>query len=162
MDVLADGGASDSLFSAYRTVGVVGVDAEGVISAWAGAARHHLGYTVEEAVGMPAERLLASPGERAAVRRAVERAAAGAGASCSLVLRHRDGRRVTLGVWGCPLRDVSGSHGWIALLTTLDDLRWRDVEGAVVDALFSQGPIGLAVLDGDLRYIAVNAALEQM
>ncbi|MEU6574498.1 SpoIIE family protein phosphatase [Streptomyces sp. NPDC046805] len=162
MDVLADGGECDSLFSAYRTIGLVGVDAEGVISAWAGAAQHLLGYSADEAVGMPAERLLASADERATVQSVLERTVARAGATCVLALRHRAGREVCLGVWGCPLRDASGRQGWIALLTTVDDLRWRNVEGAVVDGLFSQGPIGLAVLDADLRYIALNAALEEI
>lgn len=71
------------------------VDARGLVTGWSDGARRLTGHAAEEVVGRPARDLLA----RGAPTRPLSRAdPAGTALSGTVVVRHRDGRPVSLGL----------------------------------------------------------------
>jgi PAS domain-containing protein len=126
------------------------VDDEGIVVAWHPAAEKLLGYSAQQVVGRATRDLVVVDGPTGRE-------------PSDVVLRHRDGRHI-----GCRVR-VSAEH------RGQEPLRWRvqvarseeDEASAAVDralmrALFTRSPVGLFVLDADLRLVRYNTAAEGM
>lgn len=80
----------------------------------------------------------------------------------SLAARHRDGREVQLAVQVTPVLDGAGPERWSVLAMA----EWRVPGGGVnqlmLEPFLAHAPVGMAVLDTELRYVWVNDVLERL
>ncbi len=141
------------------------LDGRGVVISWTPAAERLLGYPAAEVLGRAAVELLAVPGDAARVA-AVARWA-GDGWSGSVAARHRDGSAIQLAVQVAPVITAAGGGTADAGRWSVVALKeWRVPGGGVnqlmLEPFLAHAPVGLAVLDTDLRYVWVNAVLEHL
>ncbi|MFC7828757.1 SpoIIE family protein phosphatase [Streptomyces sp. NPDC057375] len=126
------------------------VDARGLVTGWSDGARRLTGYTAEEVVGRPARDLLA--------RDAPSGTRAGTTLSGTAVIRHRDGRPVSLRLRAGPLPGDDGAPGGWAVTA--------DPPGGpaptLVDDAVRQASLSMSVLDPGLRFVHVNEATCRM
>jgi len=138
------------------------LDGQGLVVAWTRAAEGLLGYPAEEVLHRPAAELLALPGDEARAAAVARWCRAGDGWGGSVAARHRDGRDLQLAVQVTPLLDSTGRERWSVL--ALEE--WRMPGGGVnqlmLEPFLAQAPVGMAVLDTDLRYVWVNEVLEHL
>ncbi|MDX2701492.1 SpoIIE family protein phosphatase [Streptomyces sp. PA03-6a] len=143
---------------AGRTAARMVIDAHGTVVAWSPEAESLLGHPADDVLGRPALDLLApvpAPGTADAGSGAC------AGPGCVL-LRHRDGRTVACRPSLRAVRDDgTGPRLTVDLLTGVSGLS-PDVDRALLEALFTRSPIGLFVLDPQLRLMRFNPAAEGM
>ncbi|TQK42690.1 PAS domain S-box-containing protein [Streptomyces sp. SLBN-118] len=137
-------------------------DAQGRIVEWSLAARELLGYAPEELLGEYGIPILVPEPNQEPAEQLTERVLAGEAVVGALPVRHRDGHLVPMEMWICPSADPQGETGILAIaVETSAVLRMRD-SLAALDGLFTQSPIGLAMVDPDLRFLRVNDALARM
>ncbi|MEW2625461.1 SpoIIE family protein phosphatase [Streptomyces sp. NPDC048106] len=151
-------GSADSLDASTDAAAVI--SREGAVVGWTRGAEALLGYAAPEMTGAPAGRLLAVPEDPARVRGIAERCRAGNGWSGTIRLRHRDGHPLDV------LLRVSASFpmgGRDCFLVSAREQRaeWT-MAGSVLDGFLTRSPVGMAVLDRDLRYVWVNDTLERL
>jgi PAS domain S-box-containing protein len=121
------------------------IDTAGTVVGWSTAAEELLGYPAEVVVGRPLTQLLGD--DRAA--------------DADVVFRHRDGSLI-----GCRIRlrreqtKPEGARVKVDLLPNGEDT--SAVDKALLDALFNRSPIGLCLLDPELRLTRFNAAADGM
>jgi PAS domain S-box-containing protein len=157
----ASAGDASRLQSGSQPVltGVAVLETNGRILHWGADAQALLGHPRAEAVGRYAGRLLMAREQRLQVRALSEQLLAGEEWAGPMLLRHRDGHLVELGLRvGLIVRPDTPA---LVLATAFDVQGARRVEAdlAVLHGLFTQSPIGLAVHDEDLRFVRVNPAL---
>ncbi|MFD8194539.1 SpoIIE family protein phosphatase [Streptomyces wuyuanensis] len=150
------------------------VNARGVVTGWSSAAQQLLGYPADRVLGRAAVELLAGPRETAAHGAGPSpgpSTAAGAepGSASDLdagavLLRHRNG-----GLVACRVGIRAGAAdapdtGWEVLLgpATAGPAPETELDKALLEALFSRSPLGLFVVDPELRLIRINPAAEGM
>jgi PAS domain S-box-containing protein len=117
-----------------------------------------------EFVGVPAESLGAEnwprvhPDDVPSVSARLEEAlASGARFNYEHRIRRADGVYRWMGVEGAPIRDADGTvTEWIGITIDIEESKQAMT---LVDALFSQAPVGLAYLDPDARYVRINETL---
>ncbi|MFF4653791.1 PAS domain-containing protein [Streptomyces sp. NPDC001380] len=133
------------------------IDRYGVISDWSAEAQGLLGYPASEMVGKTADAVLVRQG--AAYPKGG--APGGHGAQAPVVLRCRDGSSRACQV---RIRPVGGTpNGWEVSFTPLPEASEAlDLDGAVLDALFTRSPMSLCVYGTDLRLLRFNPAAEGM
>ncbi|MGV9245754.1 SpoIIE family protein phosphatase [Streptomyces sp. NPDC003710] len=131
------------------------LDADGLITEWSQEAEALLGYGPEEMVGRPLWSLLVRPGPAAAP---AGPNAPSAGGDCSVRLRDRSGQPVEAEWRMCPRLTAEGPVAWTVFLTRADGTDPGDFDRAVLDALLTESPIGLHLLDTDLRLVRFNTA----
>ncbi len=135
------------------------VSAAGVVLGWTRGAEALLGHPAADVVGASAERLLAMPGDPARVAGIAQRCRAGMGWNGLIHVRHRDGRRIDV-----DLR-VSASFRMGAqecfLLSGREQRQQCTVGQSVLDDFLKRSPVGMAVMDPDLRYVWLNDTLER-
>ncbi|MET8676669.1 SpoIIE family protein phosphatase [Streptomyces sp. NPDC004647] len=137
-------------------------DADGRIEQWSLAAQDLLGYAPEELLGRYGIPILVPERNQPLAHRLTSRVQAGEVVVGCLPVRHRDGHLVEMEMWICPAADTRGRTGLMAVAAeTSEVLRMRD-SLAALEGLFTQSPIGLAILGPDLRYLRVNDALARM
>ncbi|MEU1365321.1 SpoIIE family protein phosphatase [Streptomyces sp. NPDC005803] len=139
------------------------LDTDGRIVLWSPQAEQLLGYAPEEALGRLAARVLIDEEHFELVLRLFSEVM-GSGEAWAGVfpVRHKDGTSRLLEFRNMRLQDDRGD--FYALGLAADGATLREVERdlALSVRLVDQSPIGLAVLDGELRYLAANGALERM
>ncbi|MGX1274153.1 PAS domain S-box-containing protein [Streptomyces phaeoluteigriseus] len=127
---------------------------------WTRGAEALLGRPAGEIVGGSAAPLVAMPADPARVAAVAERCRAGMGWSGRISVRHRDGRAMDV-----DLR-VSASfrigHDECFLLSAREERQWWTVGQSVLDGFLTRSPIGMAVMDLDLRYVWLNDTLERL
>ncbi|GGU71504.1 hypothetical protein GCM10010211_41420 [Streptomyces albospinus] len=156
------------------------LDGRGTVVSWTRAAERLLGYPAGEVLGRGAVELLAVRGDAERAAAVARWCRAGDGWSGSVAVRHRDGRAVQLAVQvsrvvgsaddgdekgqraAVRARAVAGGERWSVLA-----LEERRVPGGAVSQLMlepflAQAPVGMAVLDTELRYVWVNDVLERL
>ncbi|MFF3505032.1 SpoIIE family protein phosphatase [Streptomyces sp. NPDC003247] len=134
------------------------VDGTGTISLWSPQAEALLGYPAAEVCGTPAVDLLAVPKSWDAVVASGERHGAAGGWDGVLALKHRDGHELRVALYVRPLLGREGQAGWSVGAADARQVEREEVDRAILKALFTQSPIPITVMDGDLRYRWVNAA----
>ncbi|MGW6733685.1 SpoIIE family protein phosphatase [Streptomyces sp. NPDC055013] len=151
-------GGPSALFDASTDAAAV-VSGRGVVIGWTRAAEELLGHPAAEIVGSPATRLLAIPSDPVRAAGVAERCRAGMGWNGLIPLRHRDGRRVDV-----DLR-VSASFRIAAdecFLISARELRQQWAVGqSMLDGFLTRSPVGMAVMDTELRYVWLNDTLER-
>ncbi|MFF0558785.1 SpoIIE family protein phosphatase [Streptomyces sp. NPDC020472] len=137
-------------------------DAEGRIVEWSLAAQDLLGHRPEHVLGRLATPLLVPDANRELAARLTDRVQSGETMVGTLPVRHRDGHAVTMEMWIVPAADPEGRPGAMLIaVETSEVLRMRE-NLAAMESLFTQSPIGLALLGPDLRFLRVNDALARM
>jgi PAS domain S-box-containing protein len=145
------------------SVAAVVLDTAGRIVFWTPQAEELFGYTAQEALGEYAVRLLIHPEHPQAVlslfAEVLETGRSWAGA---FPVRHKDGSSHLMEFRNMRLLDDRGDV--YALGIAADHARLQRVETdlALCERLINQSPIGLALMDPELRYLLVNPALERI
>ncbi|MFG3039547.1 SpoIIE family protein phosphatase [Streptomyces sp. NPDC048330] len=137
-------------------------DADGRIVEWSLAAQDLLGHRPEHVLGLLAAPLLVPDANRELAERLTDRVQAGETMVGTLPVRHRDGHTIAMEMWIVPAADPAGRPGAMLIaVETSEVLRMRE-NLAAMETLFTQSPIGLALLGPDLRFLRVNDALARM
>ncbi|MGV9558275.1 SpoIIE family protein phosphatase [Streptomyces sp. NPDC003522] len=150
------GGADGVLDASTDAVAVVTVG--GVVVGWTRGAEALLGRPADEVVGGPAARLVAMPADPARVAGVAGRCRAGMGWNGHVRLRHRDGRPLDVDLRVSASFRL-GDDECFLLSARERRTRWT-VGRSVVDGFLTRSPIGMAVMDLDLRYVWLNDTLE--
>lgn len=145
------------------SVAAVVLDADGRIVLWSPQAEGLFGYTAKEALGLYAARLLVHEQHRALIKRLFSQVMAGEGTWAGVFpVRHKDGGTRLVEFRNMRLEDNRKGFYALGLATEQGTLRQVERDLALSTRLISQSPIGLAVVDTDLRYVTVNPALERI
>lgn len=137
-------------------------DADGRIVEWSLAAQDLLGHRPEHVLGRLAAPLLVPDANRELAERLTDRVQAGETMVGTLPVRHRDGHTIAMEMWIVPAADPQGRPGAMLIaVETSEVLRMRE-NLAAMESLFTQSPIGLALLGPDLRFLRVNDTLARM
>ncbi|MDX3238486.1 SpoIIE family protein phosphatase [Streptomyces sp. ME03-5709C] len=132
------------------------IDGEGTIVGWTAAAEHLLGYPATEVLHRPAALLLASPDQAAQAAHWRDRGIPGG----QVGARHRDGRRIELGLRVAAMTAPDGQERWLLSAIDLSGSPSWAVSRTILEAFLTRSPIGMAVLGPDLRYVWLNETLE--
>ncbi|EMF01470.1 SpoIIE family protein phosphatase [Streptomyces mobaraensis NBRC 13819 = DSM 40847] len=145
------------------SVAAVVLDREGRIILWSPQAQDLFGWTPAEALGQYAAKLLVAEEDLAVVLDLFDRVM-GEGESWAGVfpVRHKDGGPRLVELRNVRLEGPHGSMYALGIATDREVLRDLERDLALSLRLVAQSPIGLAVLDTDLRYVMVNPALERI
>ncbi|MYS95534.1 MULTISPECIES: SpoIIE family protein phosphatase [Streptomyces] len=135
------------------------VSTAGRVIGWTRGAEALLGHSGAEVVGRPAANLLAMPGDPVRVARIAERCRAGMGWSGRVSVWRRDGGPVEVGL------RVSGSfhvgEDECFLISAREERQQWTMGQSVLDGFLTRSPVGMAVMDLDLRYVWLNDTLER-
>ncbi|MDX3533028.1 SpoIIE family protein phosphatase [Streptomyces sp. MB09-01] len=144
-------------------VALIATSSEGLVVRWNHGAQELLGYTPPQVLGRHIADLLHPGADRSLGRSLWETTATGRGVMGTVTAWHRSGHPLELEIWACPVPDRR--HGASAVLVFAADAHAaRRIRGssAVWDGLFARSPVGIGVLDTQLRFLQVNPALEAM
>ncbi|WP_369167471.1 SpoIIE family protein phosphatase [Streptomyces sp. R28] len=136
------------------------LDAQGRVTGWTRDAQRLLAYTASEAVGRSVAELLSAE-DAGRVPELIERCRVDGGWVGLLTALRRDGPRVRLMVRITAAQDTQGPARWLALLSELDEAPGWDMSRAVLEQMVARSPVGIAIVDTDLRYVWSNSALAQ-
>ncbi|MFI9155571.1 SpoIIE family protein phosphatase [Streptomyces sp. NPDC053367] len=141
----------------------VATSADGTVVRWNRAAQELLGHTPHEVVGRHIAELLHPGVDRSLGRSLWEAAADGRSVMGTVTAWHADGHPVELEIWASPVVDRRNDTAAVMVFAA-DAHATRRIRGssAVWDGLFARSPVGIAVLDTELRFLRVNPALERM
>ncbi|MGI5401054.1 SpoIIE family protein phosphatase [Streptomyces sp. CA-135486] len=144
-------------------VAAVLLDADGRIVLWSPQAEDLYGYTAQEALGQYAAPLLLHEQHWDwVIKQFAEVMETGQSWAGAFPVRHKDGSTRLVELRNMRLLNDRGDFYALGLATDSPTLRQVERDVALSTRLISQSPIGLAILDTDLRYLAVNPALERM
>ncbi|MFB7083746.1 SpoIIE family protein phosphatase [Streptomyces sp. NPDC056308] len=144
-------------------VAVVVLDASGRIVLWGPQSEELFGYSAQEALGRRAAPLLVHERYMDLVVGKCERMLeTGRGWAAVFPARHKDGSTRLVELHGARPTTEQGDLHALAVATDATKLREVERDVALSTQLIAQSPIGLEVLDTDLRYVAVNPAMERM
>ncbi|MHB9863920.1 SpoIIE family protein phosphatase [Streptomyces sp. YIM S03343] len=147
------------------------LDTDGTVIGWTRGAEALLGLPAAQVVGRSAALLPAGAGDPARVAAVVERCRAGMGWNGLVTLRHRDGHRVEADLRVSASFQIAGppegrsgkpGRGRECFLVSAREQRpqWS-MDQSVLDGFLTRSPVGMAVLDLDLRYVWLNDTLER-
>ncbi|WP_371273058.1 SpoIIE family protein phosphatase [Streptomyces sp. MUSC 14] len=136
------------------------LDAQGVVTSWTPGAQRLLTYRATEVVGTRVTGLL-SPEDAARVPELGERCRRNGGWAGVLTARRKDGRPVRVMVRITPAMEPGGAPHWLVLLCDMSGSRGWDMSRGVLEQMVTDSPVGIAIVDTDLRCVWSNAALEQ-
>lgn len=151
-----------SVFRDLLPMAVWAVDHDGRVWQWALAAEQLLGWRPEEILGQDGLPLLVPECNHELAADLMDGAQAGESVVGAYPVRHRDGHLVDMEMWICPIADPRGRPGMTVIAAETSSVRRMRDSLAALEGLFGQSPIGLALLDQELRYVRVNGALADM
>ncbi|WP_329112750.1 SpoIIE family protein phosphatase [Streptomyces sp. NBC_01353] len=144
-------------------VAQVATAADGTVVRWNHGAQELLGYAPPQVVGRHISDLLHPGADRSLGRSLWETASTGRGVMGTVTAWHHDDYPLELEIWACPVPDRR--RGATAVLIFAAEAHTtRRIRGtsAVWDGLFARSPVGIGLLDTELRFLRVNPALEGM
>ncbi|MCX4529388.1 SpoIIE family protein phosphatase [Streptomyces sp. NBC_01551] len=158
----ADPSAGPGLLDVLGVAAVV-LDDEGRIALWSPQAEELFGYSAKEVLGRFAGHLLVDEQHLELVVTLFDEVMNGSGAwSGMFPVRHRDGSTLYTEFRNMRLEDRQGRRYALGIASDQATLRRLERDLALSMRLVAQSPIGLAVMDTDLRYVLVNPALERL
>ncbi|WP_411111190.1 SpoIIE family protein phosphatase [Streptomyces sp. c-19] len=144
-------------------VAAIVVDARGRIVLWSPQAETLFGFGADEALGRYVARLIVGEEHREeAMRLFGEVLREGTAWAGTFPVRHKDGSVRQVEFRNMRLTDDLGGLYALGISADRSAVERVETELALSDRLVSQSPIGLAVLDTDLRYVLVNPTLERI
>ncbi|MEV5341516.1 PAS domain-containing protein, partial [Streptomyces sp. NPDC052676] len=144
-------------------VASVVLDAEGRIVLWSPQAEDLFGYPAQEALGRYAARLMVHEQHLdLVVELFADVLATGRGWAGAFPVRLKDGSTRLVEFRNMRLLDDRGDVYALGLAADHLTVRRLERDVALSSSMVAQSPIGLAVLDGGLRYVSVNPALERI
>lgn len=145
------------------SVAAVVLDGQGRIVFWSPQADQVFGYTAEEALGNAAADLLVHEEHHDLVAKLfAEVMGTGASWAGAFPIRHKDGETRLVEFRAMRLLDDLGDVYALGIAADQTTLQRMETDLALSERLVSQSPIGIALLDTDLRYLLVNPALERI
>ncbi|KOV99925.1 MULTISPECIES: SpoIIE family protein phosphatase [unclassified Streptomyces] len=145
------------------SVAALVLDTDGRIVFWTPQAEDLFGYSADEALGRPAARLIVHPEHlQAVVKLFAEVMETGRSWAGAFPVRHKDGSMRVMEFRNMRLLDDLGDVYALGLAADHSLLQRVETDLALCERLINQSPIGLALLDPDLRYLLVNPALERI
>ncbi|MFE2278645.1 SpoIIE family protein phosphatase [Streptomyces sp. NPDC059454] len=150
------------LLDVLRVASVV-LDAEGRIVLWSPQAEELFGYGAREALGQYAARIMVHEQHLdLVVQLFADVMRTGRSWAGAFPIRRKDGDTRLVEFRNMRLLDVRGNVYALGLAVDRSTARRLEQDVALSTRIVAQSPIGLAVLDTDLRYVSVNPALEQI
>ncbi|MEU5537364.1 SpoIIE family protein phosphatase [Streptomyces sp. NPDC020362] len=145
------------------SVAAVVLNAEGRVVFWSPHAEELFGYTSAEALGEYAAQLTVHEEHQdAVVKLFAEVMESGTDWAGAFPIRHKDGSTRLVEFRNMRLLDDLGDTYALGLAADQAAVERVERDAALAMRLVSQSPVGLAILDPDLRYLAVNPALERI
>ncbi|MFI1925891.1 MULTISPECIES: SpoIIE family protein phosphatase [unclassified Streptomyces] len=135
------------------------VSAEGVVVGWTRGAEALLDRPASQVVGRSAAELVAMDRDPARVAGVAARCRAGMGWSGVVSLRHRDGRSVDVDLRVSASFRI-GDDECFLLSARRRSEQWT-LGQSVLDGFLTRSPVGMAVMDLELRYVWLNDTLER-
>ena len=140
---------------------VVLLDARMAVAGWTDDAERLFGYRRAEAVGRAVTDLL-MPEDAARLPDLTRRSGPNGNWTGLLAVRHRDGHPVVTTVRVVPAVEAEdGPPRWVVLAADTTGAAGWHMSRTVLERMATHSPIGIAIVDADLRYVWSNAALEQ-
>ncbi|MFJ8717388.1 SpoIIE family protein phosphatase [Streptomyces violaceus] len=136
------------------------LDPQGVVTGWTDDARRLLAYPASEAVGRKLSDLLAAE-DAERVPDLVERCRRDGGWTGLLTARSKNGQPVRVVARIASAEEAHGGSRWLVLLSKVADAPGWYMSRTVLEQMVADAPIGIAIVDTDLRFVWSNAALEQ-
>ncbi|MEU5317711.1 SpoIIE family protein phosphatase [Streptomyces sp. NPDC021056] len=144
-------------------VASVVLDAEGKIVLWSPQAEELFGYSAREALGQFAARIMVHEQYLdLVVKLFADVMVTGEGWAGAFPIRRKDGTTRLVEFRNMRLLDDRGDVYALGLAADQNTVRGLERDVALSTRMISQSPIGLAVLDTDLRYVTVNPELERL
>ncbi|MET9392878.1 SpoIIE family protein phosphatase [Streptomyces sp. NPDC006624] len=162
-DRSAGGSARPSgLLDVLRVASVV-LDSAGRIVLWSPQAEELFGYEAREALGQYAARIMVHEEHvDLVVKLFADVMGTGQSWAGAFPVRRKDGSTRLVEFRNMRLLDDQGDVYALGLCADQSTVRRLEREVALSTRMIAQSPIGLAVLDTDLRYVSVNPALEDI
>ncbi|WP_062646347.1 SpoIIE family protein phosphatase [Streptomyces maremycinicus] len=135
------------------------VSAAGLVVGWTRGAEALLGHPASDVVGHPAAKLVAMDRDPARVAAVATRCRGGMGWSGVISVRHRDGRAVDVDLRVSAAFRI-GDDECFLLSARRRSEQWA-VGQSVLDGFLTRSPVGMAVMDLELRYVWLNDTLER-
>lgn len=140
---------------------------DGIVTSWNAAAERLFGYTAKEMLGQSVCRLTPAERQSEEVAMLVRVAAGETIEHFETVRTHKDGSTVEVSVTISPIHDRDGKVVGASKIARSITARKQAEEAlrdrlSEIEAIYHNTPIGLALLDRDLRYVRINAALAEM
>ncbi len=148
----------------HVVVAVFGIDDEDRIRYWGPGAQSLFGHAADAVLSRPAGVLFPAPppGVPGGAAQLAERARTLGYWRVRMPARHRDGTVFDCGFRVFPLAEPTGRSVVLGLASRGAELDRVKTNLAFLDALFETCPIGLVMLDEELRYVHLNQALADM
>ncbi|MEV0634695.1 SpoIIE family protein phosphatase [Streptomyces sp. NPDC050619] len=144
-------------------VASVVLDTEGRIVLWSPQAEELFGYPAREALGQHAARIMVHEQHvDLVVKLFADVMHTGEGWAGAFPVRRKDGSTRLVEFRNMRLLDGRGDVYALGLAADRTTVRQLERDVALSTRMVAQSPIGLAVLDTDLRYVSVNPALERL
>ncbi|MFD5570995.1 SpoIIE family protein phosphatase [Streptomyces cadmiisoli] len=132
----------------------------GEVVGWTRGAEDLLGYPAPAIMGAGGARLLDMPEDPERVARIAERCRAGMGWNGLIFVRHRDGSRREVDLRVSAAFRIGADE---CFLVSARERRQPWTMGrSVLDGFLTRSPVGMAVVDLDLRYVWLNDTLERL
>ncbi|MGW5089889.1 SpoIIE family protein phosphatase [Streptomyces coelicoflavus] len=139
------------------------LDTEGRIVLWSPQAEELFGYSAPEALGQYAARIMVHESHLDLVVKLFgDVMRTGRSWAGAFPIRHKDGSTRLVEFRNMRLLDDRGDVYALGLAADQSMVRRLERDVALSTRVIMQSPIGLAVLDTELRYVSVNPALEQL
>ncbi|MEU7011956.1 SpoIIE family protein phosphatase [Streptomyces sp. NPDC046332] len=151
--------AHEAVFGVADSV-VLLFDEHGAVVGRPYAAEHLLGYPAAELSGRRVGALLAAD-EADRIPGILEVSERDGGWSGVLLARHRDGRTIAVDVSVLPLPGEAGPARWLVVAVGAAPSRQWTMGPALLERMVTRMPVGLCLVDTDLRCVWSNTALEQ-
>ncbi|MGW4562364.1 SpoIIE family protein phosphatase, partial [Streptomyces sp. NPDC004561] len=156
-------GAPPSGLLDLLSVAAVVLNAEGRVVFWSPQAEELFGFTSAEALGEYAAQLTVHEEHRdEVVKLFAEVMESGTDWAGAFPIRHKDGSTRLVEFRNMRLLDDVGDVYALGLAADQATVERVERDAALAMRLVSQSPVGLAILDPDLRYLAMNPALERI
>ncbi|MFF5403250.1 SpoIIE family protein phosphatase [Streptomyces misionensis] len=144
-------------------VASVVLDAAGRIVLWSPQAEELFGYTAREALGRYAARLMVHERHMQLVARLfADVMTTGQSWAGGFPIRHKDGSTRLVEFRNMRLLDDRGEVYALGLAADRSTVRRLEQDVALSERMVKQSPMGLAVLDTELRFVSANPALERI
>ncbi|MEV5903250.1 SpoIIE family protein phosphatase [Streptomyces sp. NPDC052127] len=156
-DAPTPGGPRDLLDASTDAAAIV--SAEGVVVGWTRGAEALLDRPASQVVGRSAAELVAMDRDPARVAGVAARCRAGMGWSGVVSVRHRDGRSVDVDLRVSASFRI-GDDECFLLSARRRSEQWT-LGQSVLDGFLTRSPVGMAVMDLELRYVWLNDTLER-